>query len=71
MRPNIGVADQFIRMSLGLTLAALGALVAMNINTLHGLLLLSVGAFSAYEATVRWCVIYELLGKNTCWASER
>ena len=71
MRPNIGVADQFIRMSLGLTLAALGALVAMNINTLSGLLLLSVGVFSAYEATVRWCVLYELLGKNTCRASER
>lgn len=71
MRPNIGITDQFIRMSLGLTLAAMGALVAMNISTLPGLLLLAIGAFSAYEATVQWCVIYELLGKNTCPARER
>ncbi|CAJ36508.1 YgaP family membrane protein [Methanocella arvoryzae] len=71
MKPNIGVTDQLIRMGLGLTLVAIGAPVAMNINTLAGILLLSVGAFSAYEAAARWCVVYELLGKNTCQASER
>lgn len=71
MRPNIGTADQTIRMSLGLVLAALGALVAMHLSIAAGTLLMIAGAFSAYEATIRWCVVYEMLGKNTCKASER
>jgi len=71
MKPNIGDRDQTFRMGVGLVLVALGSYFAMKVSIVPGVLMLLVGSLSVYEAAVRWCVIYALLGKNTCPARER
>jgi len=71
MKPNIGDMDQTYRMGIGLILIALGSYFAMKVSTTPGIVMLLIGLLSAYEAAARWCMIYALLGKNTCPAQER
>ena len=71
MKPNIGNADQSLRVNLGLILVAIGLYATMKFSAIPGILLLLGGVFSVYEAYARWCILYALLGKNTCSVAER
>ncbi|MCD1294616.1 DUF2892 domain-containing protein [Methanocella sp. CWC-04] len=62
MKRNIGTADRMIRLILGLILVAMG----IYVWGLPGMLLILAGLFSVYESIAGWCVLYALLGKNTC-----
>jgi hypothetical protein len=66
MRPNIGARDRMIRFGIGVILSAVGIYVTYWINIWVGALVVLIGAFSILEALYGWCVIYALLGKNTC-----
>jgi hypothetical protein len=55
-----------IRFGIGVILSAVGIYVTYRINIWAGALVVLIGAFSILEALYGWCVIYALLGKNTC-----
>jgi heme A synthase len=66
MRPNIGARDRMVRFGIGVILTAIGIYVTYRINAWVGALIVLLGAFSIFEALYGWCVVYALLGKNTC-----
>ncbi len=66
MRRNIGPRDRMIRLGIGIVLAAAGIYVTYKINVWAGALIVLAGAFSVFEALYGWCLLYALLGKNTC-----
>lgn len=56
---NLGTPDRIVRTVLGLILIVIGA-------TSQNPILILIGLFTLYEALSSWCVLYALLGKNTC-----
>jgi hypothetical protein len=59
MKKNIGTADRLIRLAIAILLFAYAwwqwswiALVA--------------ALFTLYEALASWCILYQILGKNSC-----
>jgi hypothetical protein len=59
MKKNMGTADRLFRLAIGLLLLSLGIW--------QGSWVLAVAAlFCFYEAAASWCVLYQILGKNTC-----
>lgn len=64
MVKNIGKLDRIIRFSLGIIFSGLGLYYQ------SGLFLL-LGVFSIFEAIFSLCVLYLLLGINTCPVSDR
>jgi len=59
IKPNLGARDRAIRSLITVALA----LLAIWLNSwLIGLIAL----FVLFETMMSWCVIYQLLGKNTC-----
>lgn len=59
MRKNIGTIDRLLRLTLSLVLFGFAW-------WLNSWVLVLVGLFTLYEAIASWCILYQLLGKNTC-----
>lgn len=59
MRKNIGTLDRFIRLMIAV------ALIGLAVWRDSWLLYLA-GAFVLFEAAFSWCILFQLLGKNTC-----
>ncbi len=59
MQKNIGAQDRFIRAAIGVGFLVLAWWFSSWI-------LLALSIFSFYEALVGWCVLYQLIGKNSC-----
>ena len=59
MKKNIGTADRIVRLSIACLLFAFawwqGSWIA-----------LAFALFTLYEALASWCILYQLLGKNSC-----
>lgn len=59
MKKNIGLKDRLLRFSLALVLFGLAIWFQSWVLAIFGL-------FTLYEALASWCVLYQLIGKNTC-----
>jgi len=59
LKKNIGTSGRIIRASLGFFLLLLAWWFGSWI-------LFGFAIFSFYEALASWCVIYQILGKNSC-----
>lgn len=59
MKKNIGTADRLLR-------ALIGVLLMGIAYWQSSLLALFLGFFVLYEAMSSWCIMYQLLGKNSC-----
>ena len=58
-KKNIGTSDRLIR-------AGLGMLLLFLAWELGSWIALGLALFTFYEAIASWCVIYQLIGKNSC-----
>lgn len=56
---NIGATDRIIRLIFGIVLLAYAWWQSSWIP-------LVLALFTLYEAFASWCVVYQLIGKNTC-----
>jgi hypothetical protein len=56
---NLSLQDRLIRFSSGIALLVFGIYFSSA-------LLLTFAGFSFFEAMAKWCVLYALLGKNSC-----
>jgi len=59
MKKNIGTADRIFRAIVFIVLFGLAW-------WWHSWIIAVFGLFAAYEALASWCVLYQLLGKNSC-----
>lgn len=64
MKKNIGTLDRILRLAFGVILIAV-AFAVVNVLWLK-IVLLVLAAFSFYQAVTSWCLLYQLMGKNTC-----
>lgn len=64
MKKNIGTPDRILRLLLGLIL--------LGIAWWHSSwIALAFALFTFYEALAGWCVLYQMLGKNSCPTNQR
>jgi len=59
MIKNIGFSDRLIRFIIGVILVGGAFLFKSTSLALFGL-------FTLYEAVASWCILYQLIGRNTC-----
>jgi hypothetical protein len=59
MKKNIGKPDRILRLIVGLIL------LAMAYWNMSWILLLAA-LFTLFEALMSWCILYQILGKNSC-----
>lgn len=59
MNKNIGKKDRFLRLGLS-------ALVFLFAWWQSSWILLFIAIFVLYESIAGWCLIYQLIGKNSC-----
>ncbi|HXK52651.1 DUF2892 domain-containing protein [Candidatus Nomurabacteria bacterium] len=59
MKQNLGRHDRLLRFALGAALLVIALATRSTSAALWGL-------FTLYEALAGWCVVYQLLGRNTC-----
>ncbi len=59
MKKNIGKVDRIVR-------ALLAILLFGFAWWFHSFILMGFAIFTAYESIASWCIIYQLLGKNSC-----
>lgn len=59
MNRNIGTRDRILRLAIALVLLGYACWY-------HSWLAAVVGFFTLYEAVAGWCILYQLLGKNSC-----
>ena len=59
MKKNIGKTDRFIRLAIATSLFSLAWWWGSWI-------VLAIASFTLYEAVAGWCVLYQLMGKNSC-----
>jgi hypothetical protein len=59
MRTNIGTADRILRFITGTIFTLIGVYFSSGFLVLAGL-------FTLFEALSSWCVLYQIIGKNTC-----
>lgn len=59
MKKNIGTADRVLRFILALLVLIYSWWAASWIA-------LAIALFVFYEAIAGWCVVYQILGKNSC-----
>lgn len=59
MKKNIGTTDRLLRLAIALILLGAAWWWASWIVFI-------VACFAIYEALVGWCLVYQLLGKNSC-----
>lgn len=63
VKQNIGTKDRVIRFVIGVILCIYAWLQSSWIA-------LAVASFTFYEALASWCIIYQILGKNSCPVEE-
>jgi hypothetical protein len=66
MEKNIGFNDRLVRLIIGLCAIIAALFIAMKMNVIVGVLVALLGVFTVYEALVGWCIVYKVLGINTC-----
>ena len=59
MKKNIGKPDRILRLIVGILLLG-WAYWKMS------WILLVLGLFTLFEAYMSWCILYQILGKNSC-----
>lgn len=59
LKKNIGSQGRLLRLAIAIVLFILAYLEGSWI-------LLVAGAFTLFEAAFSWCIVYQLLGKNSC-----
>lgn len=59
MKKNIGKNDRLLRFGIGLLLLGYAWWQ-------HSWIALGFALFTFYEALAGWCIMYQLLGKNSC-----
>lgn len=59
LKRNIGTSDRLIRFFLGVMLLLLA-------YVWQSWLLAGIALFTFFEALVSWCIVYQLIGKNSC-----
>jgi hypothetical protein len=59
MKKNIGKPDRIVRLIVGILLLG-WAYWQMS------WILLVLGLFTLFEALMSWCILYQILGKNSC-----
>ncbi|OJV09472.1 MAG: hypothetical protein BGO14_02890 [Chlamydiales bacterium 38-26] len=64
MKKNIGTSDRILRLTIALIFFGLALWQKSWILAL-------VGLFTLYEAAASWCVLYQLIGKNTCPINDK
>jgi len=64
MKKNIGTFDRIVRLAIGVILLAVAFAVVTALWLKIALIILAL--FSFYQALTSWCVLYQLMGKNTC-----
>lgn len=64
MFQNIGSFDRIVRLSIGVLLLLIGW------YSRSGMLVLA-GMFALYEGLASWCIVYQVLGINTCPLKQR
>lgn len=64
MKKNIGTMDRILRFILACVLFALAL-------WLKSWILAAIGLFTLYEAIFSWCILYQMIGKNSCPISKK
>lgn len=64
MNKNIGPTDRLLR-------AILGVLLLLFAWWQSSWIALGFAIFTFYEALASWCILYQLIGKNTCPIEDR
>lgn len=64
MKKNIGTFDRVVRALAGIVCAALALFVVSSLPA--KIILGFVALFCFYQALTSWCLLYQILGKNTC-----
>lgn len=59
MKKNIGLWDRLFRLSIGIVLLAFAWWQSSWIA-------FGIALFTFYEALAGWCIVYQIIGKNTC-----
>ncbi len=71
MEKNIGTEDRVARLVLGLLAIAAAYFIAREANIVAGIIVALLGVFSIIEALIGWCIVYKILGVNTCPIGSR
>jgi hypothetical protein len=71
MEKNIGYNDRLARLILGLCAIVAAFFIAVKVNMIAGIIVALLGVFTIYEALVGWCIIYKIMGINTCPIKSR
>jgi hypothetical protein len=66
MEKNIGFNDRLARLILGLCAIIAAFFIAVKVNVLAGIIVALLGVFTIYEALAGWCILYKVMGINTC-----
>lgn len=64
MKRNVGTGDRFLRVMIGVIALILG-LSGMLEGTMKWVAL-GVGALMVFTASIQFCLLYTILGVNTC-----
>ena len=64
MKKNIGTFDRIVRLIIGVILLVVAFVVVTALWLKIILIILAI--FTFYEALASWCLLYQLIGKNTC-----
>lgn len=71
MKKNIGFYDRLVRLILGLCVIVAAYFIAVRLNIIAGIIVALIGLFSIYEAVAGWCILYKIMGVNTCPIKDR
>jgi hypothetical protein len=71
MEKNIGRNDRLTRLILGLCAIVVAIFLAIKVNMIAGIVVAIIGVFTIYEALAGWCIIYKIMGINTCPIKSR
>ncbi len=64
MKANIGTTDKAMRISIGLILMMAG--IVASIGTTFTVILMTTGFFTLMTSVFGFCLLYRLIGINTC-----
>jgi hypothetical protein len=71
MEKNIGRNDRLARLILGLCAIVVAIFLAIKVNMIAGVVVALLGLFTIYEVLSGWCIIYKIMGINTCPIKSR
>jgi hypothetical protein len=64
MKKNIGTFDRVMRAIAGIVCVLLAVFVVTSLPA--KIILGIVALFCFYQALMSWCLLYQIMGKNTC-----